>query len=137
MAYVGDAANVSFSVAPAALRMPAAVRYAVVSQTGTAASAFIAPAALSGMLTWREEEGTALNLTLPARAPLDAFSRCMYHQAYNVLLPCTERTQRGARHLHDQGAQCACAHHAPRRRMAARRDCSSFSRVPCSNLSLH
>ncbi len=108
MAYVGDAANVSFSVAPAALRMPAAVRYAVVSQTGTAASAFIAPAALSGTLTWREEQGTALNLTLPARALPGASSCCMWHQAHNVAFPCIQRTQCGARRLHDQGAHCAC-----------------------------
>ena len=90
VAYVGDAANVSFSVTPAALRMPAAVRYAVVSQTGTAASAFIAPAALSGTLRWREEQGTALNLTLPVRALPNALSYCVHHQAHNALLPCAE-----------------------------------------------
>lgn len=68
VAYAGDAADVSVSVAPAALRMLAAVHYSVVSQTGVAASAFVASAALTGFLTWGDQQpGPVLNLSLPVR----------------------------------------------------------------------
>lgn len=59
----------SVRVAPAALRMLAAVHFAVVSQTSVAASAFVAPAALTGFLTWGDQQpGPVLNLSLPVRS---------------------------------------------------------------------
>lgn len=68
VAYARDVANVTFSVAPAALPMPAAVRYTVTSQTRAAAGDILAGNATTGMLEWRKQRGSALNLTLPVRA---------------------------------------------------------------------
>ena len=68
VAYARDVANVTFSVAPAALPMPAAVRYTVTSQTRAAAGDILAGNATAGVLEWREQRGFALNLTLPVRA---------------------------------------------------------------------
>lgn len=68
VAYARDVANVTFSVAPAALLLPAAVRYTVTSQTRAAAGDVLAGNVTTGMLEWREHRGAALNLTLPVRA---------------------------------------------------------------------
>ncbi|KAK9837118.1 hypothetical protein WJX81_003998 [Elliptochloris bilobata] len=65
VAYAGDAANMSFKVTAAALPMPAAVRYTLVSQTRAVAGGFVAGGALTGFLEWGEQQGSVLNLTVP------------------------------------------------------------------------
>lgn len=65
MAYPGDAVIVPVSIRNPLLRAPAAVFYTVESTTGEDPTEYIPEEALEGVLSWDQDVGRSLNLTLP------------------------------------------------------------------------
>lgn len=65
MAYPGDAVVVPFVISSPLLRVPSSVQYTVTSSTGEDLSTYLPKDSLRGFLTWDQQPGPWLNLTLP------------------------------------------------------------------------
>lgn len=65
VAYPGDAVVVPIKIQNPLLRAPASVRYTIASTTGEDPSEYIPQDALEGVLSWDQDLGSSLNLTIP------------------------------------------------------------------------
>ncbi|CAL8464733.1 g4268 [Coccomyxa elongata] len=65
VAYPGDAVVVPIRIQSPLLRAPASVRYTIASTTGEDPSEYIPQDALEGVLSWDQDSGSSLNLTIP------------------------------------------------------------------------